>query len=74
MNIVAKLCKVTPDWAYEIDTVLRIHGPLTNADIADLLGKARQRTHEIVSDLHKYGYVIKERRGREVIVKLPCHL
>ena len=73
MEIIQKVYGYVPDWAWEIETVLRVHGPMTNKDIADLIGRPAQRTHEVIAKMHSCSAVIKERTGKEVYVKLPVH-
>ena len=74
MNIVKKMYGYVPAWAWQIETALWVHGPMTNKEIAELIDQAPQRTHEVIAKLHKCSAVIKQRRGKEVFVYLPEHL
>lgn len=63
-----------PSWAWEVESVLSIHGPMTNKEIAELICKPPQRTHEVIAKMHRNNAVIKQRVGKQVYVHLPQHL
>lgn len=59
-----------PWWSWEIPTALKIHGSLSNRDLAALLGKPEPRVSETVRKLRMANLLKTSKRGKEVIISL----
>jgi len=62
-----------PEWAWRVDQALRVHGPMTNKELAAIVRRPPQRTHEVVTKMQRLGMLTKHREGREVKLMLPHH-
>ena len=62
-----------PEWAWRVDQALRVHGPMTNKQLAEIVRRPPQRTHEVVTRMQRLGMLTKHREGKNVILKLPEH-
>jgi len=60
-----------PDWSWEVETLLRIHGHLSNREMAEMLGKCERRVSEVCAKLHRAGRVIRWKAGKDRRVALP---
>ena len=72
-NMVVGSYYFVPEWAWQVDHALRVHGPMTNKELAALVRRPPQRTHEIVQKMVRLGMLTKHREGKNVILKLPEH-
>ena len=59
-----------PGWAHEISTILRIHGALSNRELAALLDRPEPRVSEACAKLHRAGLVTRRKVGKERMITL----
>ena len=57
-------------WSWHVQTVLRIHGELSNRELSRLVDRPEPRVSEVVRRLEDEGQVTTQRSGRSVIVRL----
>lgn len=60
-----------PEWSWEAETLLRIHGHLSNRELSALIDKPEPRVSEVCAKLHRAGRVIRWKSGKEARVALP---
>ena len=62
--------QAVPAWSHELMPVLRIHGELSNRELAELVDRPEPRVSEVVRKL-RFARVLTTRKiGKEVRIKL----